>query len=181
MKTRIVSPIVLAAAVAIGVSGCNFISPQATTYRYDASDGVSGNTGSLAIRNAIFIAGEDEGVFNLIFSVVNTSDRDEKLNVQLEFEGEKFNRSTTLAPGLTRLGGPDEEKIVFEGVDLALGSIALTYFQTGDESGTQLNVPVLDGELQDYKPFVLPEGFVPDENLGGTPTEAPETNPAPTN
>ncbi len=177
MKARIVSSVVLAAAVALGATGCNLISPQATTYKYDASDGVSGDTGAVAVRNAILIAGKDEGVFNLVFTGVNSTDKTVKLNVQLEVDGAKFDQTAEIKPGVNNFGGKDEEKIVFEDVEALVGSIVITYFQAGDDPGVELDVPVLDGTLDEYKPFVLDRGFTT-KNSSNTTTDKATSAPS---
>lgn len=126
---------------------------QATTEKYDASDGLSADVGSLDIRNALVVS--DDGVDgNLIFTVVNTSADDAELAIQ--FEGDSGRTTSTLdVPGnSTVVLGGEEEPILLEGIGTIPGSLLPVYFQTGDSAGEQLTLPVLDGGLPEYSAFV---------------------------
>jgi len=54
----------------------------------------------------------------------------------------------------TQLGGPEERQIVIEGVDVTPGALYPVFFQYGDEPGSELLVPVLDGALPEYELYV---------------------------
>ncbi|GAA3597771.1 hypothetical protein GCM10022198_22460 [Klugiella xanthotipulae] len=154
-RARIVSSAVLAVAVVLGTAGCNLISPQATTYKYDPSDGVSGNVGDIAIRNAILIAGEEDGVLNLVFSAVNSSESSKAITLTVQLVDDKLTETAPVATGLNRFGGEDEERVIFTNASAITGTVVNVYFQYGDMEGVELRVPVLDGTLAEYEPFVV--------------------------
>ena len=131
MKSRLIASVVLGTAVLLTATGCNFLAPQATTYEYDAGDGVSANTGDLEIRN-IFIVSEDG----------------------------KGGKTTVRIPAaaLVSLGGEGatgDDPILLEGINAKPGTVLPMYFQSGSGEGELVLVPVLDGTLPYY------EGLVP--------------------
>ncbi len=62
----------LALAAALVLSGCNFITTQATLKPYDASDGVSTTIGDVGILNALVLS-EDGINGNLVFTALNST------------------------------------------------------------------------------------------------------------
>ena len=150
MKARFAASVVLALGIAVSASGCTFITYQATTEKYDASDGISANVGSLDIRNALVVS--DDGADGVLaMTVVNTGDRDVRLVVQ--FEGGTGRTSETVeipANGTTVFGGAELDALALEGIDTDPGAFLPVYFQYGQEQGAEKLVPVLDGSLPEY-------------------------------
>ncbi|MFD2674378.1 hypothetical protein [Gulosibacter bifidus] len=85
MKIRAVAAAALAVALSAGLAGCNMISPQRTTMQYDASDGVHVDLGDVALRNVLLIADADGKQANLVFTAVNSTTADAK--VEIKFDG----------------------------------------------------------------------------------------------
>ena len=149
MKARIIVSVVVAAGILLGTSGCNLLAPQSTTAKYDASDGVSGNVGDLAIRNAMLLS-EDGDVANLVVTVVNTGDSAHSLTVQYDGGTEKVNQDVTVdANSSVTLGTPDSPSVTVT-ADVTPGSLFPVFFQYGNETGVEVLVPVLDGTLEEY-------------------------------
>ncbi|GAB3601337.1 DNA modification methylase [Microbacterium tumbae] len=191
MKSRLAASVVLSALVLAGATGCTFITPQASTIAYSASDGVnvSDDDAPLAVRNAFVVADESGQFGNLIAGIVNPTDDDLVLLVTvtgldpIEIEvpaGETVSLGANADPVLLQ-GVPDEDSGL-EGVDFAPGSTVEVHFQSGDSNGVTANVPVLDGALPYYTDLV-PEpvpmtapGEIPvtDETSTPVPTDAPE-------
>jgi hypothetical protein len=175
--------VVVAAGILLGTTGCNLYAPQATTIHYDASDGVSGDVGDLAIRNAILLTEDDENG-NLLVHVVNSSAEDVELLVQYEGVDEKVDQTITV-PGnsTTEIGVDGGESVAVESPDATAGSLFPVYFQYGDFTGTELLVPVLDGSLAAYSTLVPSESAVPSATPGPaespTATATPEATTAP--
>lgn len=164
MKTRLVTSVALAAALSLGFSGCALISPQATLEPYAPSDGVETNVASIEVRNLMLITGADGGEANVVFTAVNNGDSAQRLGFSFvspsgsSTAGAEF----LVEPGLTAFGDPDGESMFVTVRGAKPGSTVVTYVQTpgGD---AELNVPVIDGTLQDedgayafpeYRPFV---------------------------
>lgn len=168
MRARVAASAGLTALVAIALAGCNFITPQATLVPYDSSDGVSARVGDVDVLNAVVLS--DDGVSgNLVFSAVNTGDDDVELAVQFESGSEKVTLDVDIdAQATAQFGFGDGGQLFLADIDTRPGDLLPIYFQYGDEQGRQLLVPVLDGGLEQYAPF-LP-----------TPTPTPTATPTPT-
>ena len=167
--------VVVAAGILLGTSGCNLFAPQATTIHYDASDGVSGNLGDLAIRNAMLITDDGENA-NLVVHVVNGGDDDIELLVQYDGAGEKVDKTVTIdANATTEFGIPGGESVAVESLNASAGSLFPVFFQYGDLTGIELLVPVLDGTLPEYSTLVPTPAPVPTV----TPTAPAAEVPAP--
>lgn len=121
---------------------------QATTEHYDASDGVSLNVGDLDVRNALVVS--DDGVDgNLVMTVVNSSDDDVTLGVQIGSGGDTTEIEVGAGQTLA-LGSEEEEPVLLEGIDAEPGGLVSLYFQYGDVEGVEKQVPVLDSRLPEY-------------------------------
>ena len=152
MKARLAASAALALGIAIGGSGCAMITSQATTEKYDASDGVAADVGTLDIRN-ILVVSEDGRDGNLVMTVVNTGEDD----VTLEVQAVDGNASAELdidAGETISLGTDQEDPLLLEGIDAEVGSLVPLYFQYDTEEGAEVKVPVLDGRLPEYQDLV---------------------------
>ena len=179
MRARTMATVVVAAGILLGTSGCNLFAPQATTIHYDASDGVSGNLGDLAIRNAMLITDDGENA-NLVVHVVNGSDEDIDLLVQYEGVDEKVDKTVTIdANATTEFGIPGGESVAVESLNASAGSLFPVFFQYGDLTGIELLVPVLDGTLPEYSTLVPTPAPVPTvtPTVPATEVPVPEATP----
>ncbi|TFD30705.1 DNA modification methylase [Cryobacterium cryoconiti] len=149
MRARTIVSVVVAAGILLGTSGCNLFAPQSTTAKYDASDGVSGDVGDLAIRNAILLS-EDGDVANLLVTVVNSSDSAQSLNVQYDDGSDKVTQEVNVDANSSVTLGTEDAPTVTVTADLELGSLFPVFFQYGSETGVEVLVPVLDGTLDEY-------------------------------
>jgi hypothetical protein len=104
VKARLAASAALALGIAIGGSGCAMLTYQATTEKYDASDGVSADVGALDVRNVLVVS-DDGAEGNLVLSVTNTGSDDETLSVQLVDAGDTHSGTNKVgqwtAPGPT--------------------------------------------------------------------------------
>jgi hypothetical protein len=155
VKARLAASAALALGLSLGASGCAMVTYQATTERYDASDGVSANVGDLDLRNILVIS-DDGSDGNLVMTVVNSGDDDVELGVQF---GEGGGDTTTIeieSGETVALGAADVEGIevldpvLLEGIDTEPGALLPMYFQYGDSEGAELQVPVLDSRMSEY-------------------------------
>jgi hypothetical protein len=128
---------------------------QATTEKYEPSDGVSVDVGDLDLRNVLVVSEDGEDGI-LVMTVVNTSDEDVELGVQFG-EGGGDTQTVEIEAGATAAFGADEvegidvlDPIVLEGIDTMPGALLPMYFQYGDVEGIQKQVPVLDARLPEY-------------------------------
>lgn len=182
MRARTTATVVLAGAVMVLTAGCNFISPQTTTEKYDASDGFSTNVGSLQVRNAMVFTDNGDAA-SLSVTVLNDSDTARTLKVQYDSFGSPKTVSIPVAAnGETRRGttGGDQQALL-NGIGKQPGSLLKVYLQYGDAQGKSFKVPVLDGSLDEYKtllPSPVPtQTSVPTDSSSAEPT-ATRTTPA---
>ncbi len=150
MKSRLVASAALSALVLLGATGCTFISPQATTIEYSASDGVnvSDSDGPLDVRNVFIVATEDGSVGNLVAAIVNPTS--ERATLTISFQDIEPLTVTVPANGRVSLGA-DAEPLRIVDLDAMPGSTIDIHFQSGDATGVTTAVPVLDGSLSYYK------------------------------
>ncbi|MGR0319090.1 hypothetical protein [Agromyces sp. ZXT2-3] len=152
MKARLAASAALALGIAIGGSGCAMITYQATTEKYDPSDGVSADVGGLDVRNVLIVSDDgEEG--NLVMSVTNPTTDDETLSVQLVDQGDTFEIDVDGGETVS-LGTAEEEPLLIENLDAEVGGLISVYLQAGSAEGVEINVPVLDGRLPEYEDLV---------------------------
>ncbi|QIK63987.1 DNA modification methylase [Leucobacter viscericola] len=162
MKIRIASSIALAAAIALGASGCTLIAPQATLIPYAPSDGVDVTVDGVNVRNLMLIADETGENFNVVFSSVNLTDQEHDLTITFTGKGSETARAEfTIPTGNTRFGNPDgaEVPVLVSIPGLEAGQTVDAYFQTPKSSEKQQFIPVLNGEHKEYAAYVLPADF----------------------
>ncbi|MCR2827917.1 DNA modification methylase [Microbacterium sp. zg.Y909] len=161
MKSRLLASLAMGAVVLLGATGCNMLAPQATTLAYSPSDGVNVPApGPVDVLNAMVIANEDGSAGNFIAAFVNNSLEAQEITVALE-NGEAA--IIELDAGESVSLGVDLEPILFTDLGVPAGATVPMAFQTGLESGTVAQVPVLDGALPYYTEFEpVEEEFIED-------------------
>ncbi|QEO15303.1 DNA modification methylase [Agromyces intestinalis] len=140
--------VALALAVAVGGSGCTLVTYQATTEKYDASDGVRASVGDLEVRNLLIVKDDDGQDANVVFTVSNHGDTDADLEVGL-VAGES--ESVEVPAGGQVVLGVEEEPLLLTGVRAAPGGLAELFLATDGAEGVEVQVPVLDGRLPEYR------------------------------
>ena len=180
MKLRAAASALLAGAVLTILAGCGLITPVATQFSYAPSDGVQGTVGRVDILNALAITGAESSDANLLFAAYNGAEEAVTLSVQYEAAGARTTLEFELAPGsVTNIGYSETGLLTLPGVDAIAGGLLPVYFQYGAEQGVQLDVPVLDGTLEQYADYVpgdAPVIEVPCEDCAAE--DEPESEPA---
>jgi hypothetical protein len=164
VRARAAASVAVAALLAGGLAGCNFVTPQATLDQYAPTDGVNATIGDLALRNVLAIT-EDGSDVNLVLVAANTSGDD----IDLTIQADGADAELVVEPGQSTIG--DDEQLVLAGVDVTVGSLVDIYFQYGDEPGKRVRVPVLDGTLSEYADLV--PTAEPTDEATADPTETP--------
>jgi hypothetical protein len=157
VKSRLIASAALGAAVLLATTGCAFITEQATTIQYSASDGVNiPSTGPLKVRNALVVSEEEGGPGSLIAAIVNETSESHTLNLEIG-DGADAQKATVRVPANSSvsLGDGDTAPLTIDAVPVAPGANLPVYFQSGDSQGVLYQVPVLDGGL-DYYGELLP-------------------------
>lgn len=151
MKARLAASVALALTVVLGGTGCSMLTYQATTEKYDASDGVSADLGSLAVRNILLVMSEGGTDANLVFTVANSSDEDADLEIGLADGDSQTVEVPAHGQVVLDAGDDAEEPLLIEGVDANPGDLVDLYLSTDGAEGLQIPAPVLDGRLSEYR------------------------------
>ena len=182
MHMRVAASVVVAVAVAAGMSACQFITPQATAQSYTPSDGVNGAIGEVAIRN-MFLVTEDEETASLIGTLSTMSPDDqtvtlewdtasglESLEIEVPADG-LVSLKTGADPAAEAAGLPLQQEVILSEVEAPLGGLFPVNFAIGSQDDT-LRVPVLANLLTGYE-TLLPSPIPTPERSRRT-TESPE-------
>ena len=149
---RLVATVAVGLAVTLGATGCSMMAPQATTIEYSASDGVNvPESGPLKIRNALIVANEDGTAGNLLAAISNDTDTEQTLVVGI---GGRTASVPVPANSVLSLGTAGAAPLLIDGLATKPGSDIDVAFQSGDGAGVEIAIPVLDGTLPYYAPFV---------------------------
>jgi hypothetical protein len=164
-RSRLIASIAVGAAVALGTTGCTFMTPQSTQVQYSAAEGVNVfGDGPLAVRNAFIVANEDGTLGNFVAAIVNETDESQTLRVSIG-EGDTVDLSIRVpARAVLSLGSDDTEPILIEGPEMLPGADIPGFFESGGNEGTLVSLPILDGEL-DYLTDLVP-------SIGGLDSES---------
>jgi hypothetical protein len=128
---------------------------------------------------------EDGDLANLVVSIVNRSDDEQTVNVQYQAGNEKVTHEVTIESHQTVSVGTDEDQsVILENIDARPGSLFPVFFQYGDETGVELQVPVLGATQSHYSTLLptLPPTPTPTLVPGpaeSTPTPSGEATPTP--
>ncbi len=146
-RSRVIALLAIGTTVMLGATGCNMISPQATTIAYSAADGVNVHSpgAPLQVRNALIVADDEGENGNFVAAIVNTTAEAQSLTVEFG-EGGATETVRVPARGVVSLGA-DDEPILIEGLDTKPGADLPVFFQSGDTETVRTDVPVLDGSL----------------------------------
>lgn len=153
MKNKKFLTLSAAALVVLGLTGCS-LNPEVESLRpYAPSDGVQVDVESLKSRNLMFIRSES-GEAVLIGSFVNSTMEEVMGSIETtDAEGNTLKFEFSVEPGgkfdLGYNGNPGLELSVSE-IPGAMRNVFVA--AGGDPVG--LLVPVLDGTLEEYRPFV---------------------------
>lgn len=154
MKAKKLIALIAAAAVAMSLAGCSLSREVASLDPYAPSDGVQIDKGELKVRNVMFVVGED-GNAVLIGSFVNQSEE----AVSGTLETMDSNGSVVV----TDFSVPAESKfdLGYNGTDgkrLYLteipGSMHPVFVRIAGNDPVEMPTPILDGTLEEYRPFV---------------------------
>lgn len=193
MKTsRIASSLALAAALALGATGCSLIAPQGTLKPYAPSDGINVTIDNVAVRNMMLIVDESGENFNVVFTGVNNTTDNKLVRITFVDGSSEASADFDLAPGLNAFGNPkgDVAPTLVSIPGLKAGNMVQAYFEVAGGGDEKYEVPVLDGTLPEYRDYVLSKSQVAKLEAASTseagkstaeaqPAPATEAQPAP--
>jgi hypothetical protein len=199
LRARVLVSVAVAATIALGATGCEFMSPAQTTEIKQITDGVNVTTGKVDIRNALLIADDAEGA-RFVGTIVNNAERDD-VTLSIEVGGDT---QTVTVPANTHIdlgaaAEPSEQatasteegddttqgtaagqsrEVVFDDADTKPGSLVKVYFSYSGAEGVSASVPVLTSQQEEYatlaptsSPEPTSEITLPVETPAATPTD----------
>jgi hypothetical protein len=146
VQPRLAAAAAAAVVVAIAATGCNILTPQATTIDYDASDGVSGATGTVEIHNAMLVGAPDGDALNLAVTFTNDG---EPTVVQVRVDD--ASEQVRVGEGVTTFGFDGEQIVVPAPSDLVLGELRNVSFQADGAEPSGLRVPTISTDMVGYE------------------------------
>lgn len=154
-RSRLFATVALGAAIALGATGCTFMTPQSTTIQYSAAEGVNVyDSGPLEVRNAFIVADEEGALGNFVAAIVNDTAEAHTLRVSIG-EGETVDLAIRVpANTVLSLGSDETSPVLIDGIEMLPGSDVPGFFESGDSEGVLISVPVLDGGLDYLAPLV---------------------------
>jgi hypothetical protein len=154
LLNRKFAAVAIAAAVALGTTGCTFMSPVASLKAYDPSDGVNATVGKIQVRNFMVLA-TATGQAALFGSLVNQDVDAVATDVEIH------PHSTGTTPEIpVSVGAGEKLDLGYNGgqalplsFSAKAGQLIEVHVTVGADKVT-LNVPVLDGTFAQYAPLV---------------------------
>lgn len=197
MRPRVLVSVAVAATIALGATGCEFMSPAHTVDIKQITDGVDVSTGKVDVRNALLISDDGESA-RFIGTLVNNDDQDD-YTVSIEIGGDTqtvdvpanshvdlamaagagSDAESSVQEGDTTQGttaAADAEPIVFDNADAKPGSLVKVYFSYPDAEGTSANVPVLTSSQEEYQTLAPSPTPEPTDTVT-LPTSTPTATP----
>lgn len=152
MKTKKFAAILASILTVVALSGCSLSREVASLDPYSPSDGVVSDIGALKVRNLMVIKGDGEqGV--LIGSFVNSTNVDVNGNIQIldEANNRTTYQFTVGAQQKLDLGYGGNDGLIIDVAEIP-GSMYSLFISDGINPA-EVSVPVLDGSLEEYRPF----------------------------
>ncbi len=153
MKTKKIIATLAALVTIFALAGCSLNREVASLDPYSPSDGVQVDLPELKARNVLFVSDTD-GNSVLIGSFINTTDSIVSAQLEtMDSEGKLVITDITIpAEGKFDLGynGTEGKRLFLTELP---GSMHPVYIRAGGDPAEML-VPILDGTLAEYRPFV---------------------------
>jgi hypothetical protein len=155
VRTRILASVAVAAAVALGATGCEFMTTADTQHIKDITDGINVNVGKLNIRNALFVSTNSGRNARFVATIVNSTGSAKELTVQAKDSTD--HEATVRVPANTTLdlaNAKSADEIVFRNVKVTPGDLTKVYFSYPSATGASAKIPVLTGAMAEYATLV---------------------------
>ena len=153
MQIKKITALLATILTIVALAGCSLSKNVSSLDPYSPSDGVISDIGSLKARNVLLIKSQGSQAF-LIGSFVNSSDEVISANIQtIDQDNNRTVYEFEVGPkGKYDFGYGGNDGILLE-ITEAPGSMH-TIFVSDGMSPIRLLVPVLDGSLEEYRPFL---------------------------
>ncbi len=153
MKTKKLLASIAALLTVFALAGCSLSREVASLDPYSPSDGVQVDLPELKARNVLFVS-DGEGNSVLIGSFLNTTDGALVAQIEtMDSQGKVVLTDITIpAQGKFDLGynGTEGKRLFLTELP---GSMHPVFIRAGGDP-TEILVPILDGTLEEYRPFI---------------------------
>ncbi len=153
MKTKKLLASIAALLTVFALAGCSLSREVASLDPYSPSDGVQVDLPELKARNVLFVS-DGEGNSVLIGSFLNTTDGTLVAQIEtMDSQGKVVLTDITIpAQGKFDLGynGTEGKRLFLTELP---GSMHPVFIRAGGDP-TEILVPILDGTLEEYRPFI---------------------------
>ncbi|WP_084075160.1 hypothetical protein [Demequina sp. NBRC 110052] len=151
MKLAVPARIVASAVLALALTGCSFAADITTSDPYAASDGIQVDLDGVKAENLLVISSAEGEPAALIGSFINTSSEDATLTVTLGSDQTAFE---VAAGEVVALGTGEGQTEVVGTSPAAPGLIAQITIDAPRTGAQSVDVPVMDGTLEEYAPIL---------------------------
>jgi hypothetical protein len=155
VSIRKFAAIAIGASLLLGTTGCSLISPVASRVQYSPGDGTEINLETVKIRNFMYLS-DGKGGEALFGSIINPSL--ESKSIKIQYTDGTLNEKKEVAINL--LAGQKIDLGYNGGSALAIdldgqpGDFVEVFIIEGSNTGKRIEIPVLDGTLDQYKAYV---------------------------
>jgi hypothetical protein len=203
VRARVLVSVAVAATIALGATGCEFMTSPDTKFIKQVSDGVNTSVGSVDVRNALLISdtgksarfvgtfvNNDSTAHTVTVEVGSASDTvrvPANSHVDLAASGATSKAQSSTEQGTSEQGTSEAsgDDLTFQKITAKPGSLVKAYFSYPGAEGVSLRVPVLTSAQEEYQtlaPMTPTPSSTPTTPAGNgtTPTggaTAPGTQP----
>lgn len=150
------APLAIVPVVALTLAGCSYVNPITTQQNYAPSDGFQAQLGDVAGLNLLVVTTAEGEDAVLIGTLVNEGGED--ATVELSFDAGATFTDVDVAAGASVPLGPEGELV--EGTALAApGRLTTLQLGSGGTAAVQVDVPVVDGTLDEYAAILEQAGL----------------------
>ncbi len=180
---RVAASVVLAGLIVVGVSACEFITPQDTTKITQVADGMNAQIGAVTIGDALMFTADGTEA-SLVTTFVNSASTSRTVQMQYATStGTATQQVVVPANGLLSVRPGADQSVTFSDISTKAGALFPVYFTSG-ASSTTVQVPVLNGTLQGYHTLLPSPTPTPTPSPSGSAHPgkhiAPTASPTPT-
>ncbi|MEY3908688.1 MAG: hypothetical protein RLZZ90_595 [Actinomycetota bacterium] len=155
MSIRKFAAIGIAASLLLGTTGCSLFSPVATRASYSPGDGTQIDLETIKVRNFMYLS-DGKGGEALFGSIINPSLESKSIKIQYTdgtLKEKKEVAINLLAGQKIDLGYNGGSALAID-LDGEPGGVVEVFIIEGSNTGKRIEVPVLDGTLEQYKDLV---------------------------
>lgn len=155
-------------AGALSLAACTYIAPQETNRIQNVTDGINAEVGQTKLNNMLVVSREKGDSGRLLGQLSNSGAND----ITVTFSTSDGSRTETKVPANSSVN-LTKETSTLSSVSVAPGGLLAVKISTSEGKDLELKLPVLNGTLAEYRPYL------PTESESPSVTPEPSTTPMP--